>query len=111
MISSEETVRPECIDNVKGCDKIKACHICEDEKYGEERAEPALFQNCLDIVSRTSVAGAVLRLFSYRSVPAVLSIKADALPRSAVTHIQNTAPGPPRQIAVEMPAIFPGADA
>ena len=25
----------------------------------------------------------------------------------AVSHIQNTAPGPPRQMAVEIPAIFP----
>ena len=34
-------------------------------------------------------------------------MKADALPRRAVSHIQNTAPGPPRQMAVEMPAMLP----
>ena len=30
-----------------------------------------------------------------------------ALPSRAVTHIQNTAPVPPRQMAVEMPAMLP----
>ena len=30
-----------------------------------------------------------------------------AMPTRAVIHIQNTAPGPPRKIAVATPAIFP----
>ena len=31
----------------------------------------------------------------------------DVYKRQAVSHIQNTAPDPPRQIAVEIPAMFP----
>ena len=34
-------------------------------------------------------------------------MNAVALPRRAVTHIQNTAPIPPMQMAVEMPAMLP----
>ena len=30
-----------------------------------------------------------------------------AIPKSAVTHIQKIAPGPPKKIAVATPAIFP----
>ena len=42
-----------------------------------------------------------------KSEPEWLSMNAEELPSRAVSHIQNTAPGPPRQIAVEMPAILP----
>ena len=37
----------------------------------------------------------------------VPSTKAVALPSRAVIHIQNTAPMPPTQMAVEMPAMLP----
>ena len=37
----------------------------------------------------------------------VLSISADALPIIAITHIQNTEPNPPIQIADDTPMIFP----
>src|SRR5699024_12413033 len=37
----------------------------------------------------------------------VASIKALAAPINAMTHIQNTAPGPPNTIAVATPAILP----
>ena len=34
-------------------------------------------------------------------------MKADAPPSSAPSHIQNTAPTPPRQMAMETPAMLP----
>ena len=37
----------------------------------------------------------------------VLSIKAVAIPNTAIIHIQNTAPGPPTPIANATPVIFP----
>src|SRR5690606_32392733 len=39
--------------------------------------------------------------------PRDASMMADELPRKAIVHIQNTAPGPPMPIAVATPAILP----
>ena len=45
--------------------------------------------------------------FTLNSWARVDSTKALAAPRRAITHIQNTAPGPPRAIAVATPARLP----
>ena len=40
-------------------------------------------------------------------MPSTFSEKFVIMPKNAATHIQNTAPGPPRQIAADTPAMLP----
>lgn len=50
----------------------------------------------------------ILRSLSYLNAWAREdSINAELAPMNAMIHIQNTAPGPPKKMAVATPAIFP----
>ena len=85
---------------------IEAAGIGDDEEESEKYAKGAVVHGGFDVVGRPAVAVS-LAVSSLIDLGKVLSINADAPPMTAITHIQKTEPGPPRQIAVETPRIFP----
>jgi hypothetical protein len=60
-----------------------------------------------DVVHRPAAVVAVLVLLAVMRTAQTASAYLVAMPKSAVIHIQNRAPGPPRAIAVATPAMLP----
>lgn len=87
----KESVCPEGVCNIEGRHKVETAHIGQDQKDSEQNADPVLFQRCLDIVGGTAVGAPVLRFPLIDLCQRTLD-KGGALPRMAVSHIQNTAP-------------------
>lgn len=52
-------------------------------------------------------AGGMMPLSLMITVRSKTNMMVDELPRKVITHIQNTAPGPPMPMAVATPAILP----
>ena len=101
-----ETVYLKESATLKDATRLNPTIVSQNHENSIENTQPSFFQNGFNIVGRTAVATSVLGT-AFVDLCQRTSTNAVALPRIAVIHIQKIAPGPPKQMAVEMPAIFP----
>ena len=98
-----EAVRRESGLEIVRAEHIEAPRVGEDEEDGEDARQEPVVERALDVVRRAAVREAQFR----PALEDLSQMNAVEPPMRAMAHIQKTAPGPPRQIAVEMPMMLP----
>src|SRR5213075_3114363 len=89
-----------CLDHVPDAECGNRC------QNGEDDSEPFLFHPSLEDIHRTSChppPSVLMRYFTERTASEYFV----AIPKTPVSHIQSTAPGPPAAMAVATPTMFP----